>query len=920
VIRCTTCHSEAPDGSHYCPFCSNPLKHSPGDPGDRKTVTSAPRSPSHDSTVPKGRFLPGTSLSDRYRIVSLLGVGGMGEVYRADDLKLGQAVALKFLPEPVGNDSTWLARFYNEVRMARQVTHPNVCRVFDIGEVGGRHFLSMEYVDGEDLASLLRRIGRLPEVKAVQIAREICIGLGAAHDRGILHRDLKPANLMIDGRGRVKITDFGLADLAHLVRGREIRAGTPAYMAPEQLAGREVTARTDIYALGLVLYEMFTGHRVFEADTLEDLIQQQQSSVPEPPSRWVLNLDLNVEKVILRCLAREPDNRPSSPLTVAARMPGGSPLAELLAAGETPSPELVAEAGEAGTLSPPVGWSLLGLFFAGVAAVVWMSGHNQATRVVSIDNPPAVLAKKACDVIDRAGYRDPPTDWTRGFRLDEDLLNLLGITNPDPGMRARLLGGPPSPIRFWYRQSPDHLMPWNHGRLWPSDSDPPLDRPGMIDVRLDPAGNLTRFVVMIGPGGSETAGAVEPDWTEWFEDAGLEVEDFVRSDPRRHPPVYTDARLAWIGHYPGDGVLPLRVEAGSLKGRPVFFEVLPPWMEPAIEPPPGPQESGSGGTLSTNTRTVSARASGILELSWFIVALIGGALIARKNLRLGRGDRRGAFRLALFLFVVRLASWFLAGHHVFQRSELLLFNANLAWGMWYFGLAWIWYIALEPYARRLWPDRMVSWMRALDGRVRDALVGRDLLIGALFGVALSILLRLYQWLPRLLDLPVPRPDRLGVLVRAPYELLVLNRSTNFLPLVLSHLKWALLLGLIGMVLPLVLHMVLRRWVLTTAAVIIVGAFLLNPAAGNIYWDLLFSTIEVALWLIVLYRFGLLAVIAGFFVHFVLVGFPLTVDLSVWYAGRSIFALALTGAIAVYGFYRSQGGRPLFREEILPAGG
>src|SRR5262249_25751180 len=156
-----------------------------------------------------------------------------------------------------------LARFHQEVRLARQVSHPNVCRVYDIGEAGGQHFLSMEYVDGEDLASLLRRIGRLPPDKALEIARQLCAGLSAAHDRGVLHRDLKPANILIDGQGRAHLSDFGLADLVdHQRSAREI-AGTFGYMAPEQEDGREVTTRTDVFALGVVLYEMFTGRRAF---------------------------------------------------------------------------------------------------------------------------------------------------------------------------------------------------------------------------------------------------------------------------------------------------------------------------------------------------------------------------------------------------------------------------------------------------------------------------------------------------------------------------------------------------------------------------------------------------------------------------------------------------------------------------------
>src|SRR5919204_740591 len=160
---------------------------------------------------PSARFEAGTLFAGRFRIVGPLGKGGMGEVYRADDLKLDQAVALKLLPPGLECDPARLAQFHNEVRIARQVSHRNVCRTYDIGDADGRPFLTMEYVDGEDLASLLRRIGRFPQDKAVEVARQICAGLAAAHERGVLHRDLKPANIMIDGDGNVRITDFGLA-------------------------------------------------------------------------------------------------------------------------------------------------------------------------------------------------------------------------------------------------------------------------------------------------------------------------------------------------------------------------------------------------------------------------------------------------------------------------------------------------------------------------------------------------------------------------------------------------------------------------------------------------------------------------------------------------------------------------------------
>src|ERR1700681_4262160 len=256
----------------------------------------------------KERFAPGTLLAGRYRIISCLGIGGMGEVYRAADLILGQPVALKFLPESTQSNEDARRRLYHEVRLGRRISHPKVCRVYDVGAIDGQPYISMEYVDGEDLGSLLRRIGRLPGDKALQIARKLCAGLAAAHAKGVLHRDLKPANIMIDGRGQVLIMDFGLAAIADQVEGAEVRNGTPAYMAPEQIAGREVTERSDIYALGLVLYELFTGQRAF--------LTADRKVAPSAASA-VKDIDPVMERVITRCLEPDAAKRPQSALALA---------------------------------------------------------------------------------------------------------------------------------------------------------------------------------------------------------------------------------------------------------------------------------------------------------------------------------------------------------------------------------------------------------------------------------------------------------------------------------------------------------------------------------------------------------------------------------------------------------------------------
>ncbi|HZN02937.1 MAG TPA: serine/threonine-protein kinase, partial [Candidatus Polarisedimenticolia bacterium] len=293
-LTCSSCGEALAAVSRYCPGCGGVVDVSAGSPtrtlhghgagsaaattpdrSGRATATSS--SPSSDSD--HGRFVPGTLLLGRYRVLGLLGRGGMGEVYRADDLKLGQTVALKFLPADLAQDAGRLARFHAEVRLARQVSHPSVCRVYDLGDLDGQPFLSMEYIDGENLSTLLRRIGRLPEDKATEVARQICAGLAAAHERGVVHRDLKPGNVMIDGRGRARIADFGLAGAIGAEDGS--RSGTPAYMAPEQLRG-ETGVASDLYALGLVLYELYTGKRAFRGETMAEIARSRDEAPPSP--------------------------------------------------------------------------------------------------------------------------------------------------------------------------------------------------------------------------------------------------------------------------------------------------------------------------------------------------------------------------------------------------------------------------------------------------------------------------------------------------------------------------------------------------------------------------------------------------------------------------------------------------------------
>src|SRR5580765_5063436 len=434
-----------------------------------------------------GRFAPGTLLAGRFRIVAPLGRGGMGEVYRADDLKLGQTVALKFLPDNLMHDAARLAQFHNEVRVARTISHRNVCRTYDIGDADGHPFLTMEYVDGEDLSSLLRRIGRFPQEKAVEVARQICAGVAAAHERGVLHRDLKPANVMIDGEGHVRLTDFGLAPVAGSVDN--IRAGTPAYMAPEQLAGREVTARSDIYALGLVLYEIFTGQRALDAQNLAELIRKREQSGILPPTAIVPELEPDVDTAIMRCLRPDPNQRPATALAVSASLPGGDPLAAALAAGETPSPEMVAAAGASEAVASH--WIGIAVAWIGIVliALTDMYQRTMLINVVPTPKTPAALEDRAIDTIAKLGFDTRGQSSASGLAISTDYARYIASHSADPNRWKQLTNERPEAFVLWHRTSPRLLVPLGD-QFAVSGGNPPLTVSGMTLVAVDASGRL----------------------------------------------------------------------------------------------------------------------------------------------------------------------------------------------------------------------------------------------------------------------------------------------------------------------------------------------------------------------------------------------------------------------------------------------
>ncbi|HEU5409624.1 MAG TPA: protein kinase [Candidatus Acidoferrales bacterium] len=250
------------------------------------------------------------ALSQRYDILSEAGHGAMGYVYKARDRETGETVALKLIKPEIASDQAMTERFKNELLFARKITHKNVCRVYEFNRIGGISYTSMEFVEGESLRSVLSRFGGLPVRKGVDMAVQICSGLKEAHAQGIVHRDLKPENVMIDAQGNVKIMDFGIArSMEGGTRLTGAMIGTPAYMSPEQVSGKPVDYRTDVYALGLVLYEMFTGSEAFRADTPVAIALKQMQEAPTPPHAIDPSIPVYVERAILKCLEKDPAKR-----------------------------------------------------------------------------------------------------------------------------------------------------------------------------------------------------------------------------------------------------------------------------------------------------------------------------------------------------------------------------------------------------------------------------------------------------------------------------------------------------------------------------------------------------------------------------------------------------------------------------------
>ena len=870
MVSCPSCVAEQTESSKFCSECGAALW-----PEFAATVTLEAAA---ESQIPSsfsdashhGQFLPGTKVANRYRIVSLIGKGGMGEVYRADDLKLGHTVALKFLPQDLADNPKRLEYFLTEVRLTRQISHPNVCRVYDIGEVVGQHFLSMEYIDGEDLRILLRRIGRLPEDKGLQIAQQLCAGLAAAHEKGVLHRDLKPANIMLDGRGQVRITDFGLAKLT--VDETDEIAGTPAYMAPEQLTRGQTTIQSDLYALGLILYEVFTGQAARKSGSLPELIRANEESSLSQTLEMPEGINPTVGRAIARCLEKEPYNRPQSAHAVAASLPGGDPLAAALAAGETPSPEMVAAAGGAGTLSLPAASILLAILVVELIALVHFRGASSITRDVNYQaGTYAAEAHKTLKKLEVPGWEsgEPSANEVYGFSLD--------VFPIDEQYKQSVL-------EFWYRDSESQLIPKNNSEdaiqnqtvVGPENPSPLTE--GTVFLKLNQRQELRELIVR-SSAGTQNKVDLLPDELDGrlFEAANLNLSLYqIDPDDPWRPALYAkDVRV----YVPKSGQHPEpveKVEIAASGGAVAYFRVLE--TRPEVAAP-----KDRWGAFWKHKR----------DLIYWVSMLItcAAVILAWKNTIRGKSDRRSAWRVAVLIFCLVFLKFRLeAGFTLFAIRQSFQLAAATAF------LIWIYYLAIEPIARRIWPTILTDWTRAITGRWNDPSLGKGILIGAACGVLVTLLLEL-------LNAPYSSPFSVQSLSGTRFQL---SEAIGI------FLKPGVFYGTY-----IIIFLVLFRVLVKTDWL----AAVLTASLMIFFWhdQALFSPSTFMIVLIAYYglittlliRFGVAATVSMMFCHHLGERFPLSADRLGPDVSTTAFVIVTILLLACYGFYTSVGGRAFF---------
>jgi serine/threonine-protein kinase len=671
-------------------------------------------------------------------------------------------------------------------------------------------------------------------------------------------------------------------------------------MAPEQLMDGRVSVRSDIYTLGLILHELFTGQCVFETDDIEELKRQHSSGSVSRPSSITEAIDPAVERVIMRCLHEDPEQRPQSVYQVLAALPGGDPLAAALAAGELPSPELVANARDVVGLRPPVAVGLLAILLVSLA-VTWFV---YAGTTAMPERSPAELSLVAKQVMEELGYDDLLRTSVFGYDVNSRLAQSLR-SSPRSVDGLAALDWPPR-FRFWRRWTPGAFLSRGfHDPNWFAIDGETFTPTGTATVAIDSAGVL--LGLRVSPTGSPIAPASREDidWSPLFRLANLGESDAVAIPLRERPPVDCEQSVAWRIERRGADADPVTVQMGAVEGRLNYFEILGVDEAMASVRP-------EGGYLTTMSRSTI-----VLHVMRIIMILL-----AWRNLLAYRADWRNALRYAaivgLLYAVVHLLSTLLQDGVLSairqDRSllEKLMDGSDTGHVLLHMLDVWVVYVAIEPYVRRVWPRMLVGIVRALSGRLRDPAVGREVLIGAVVGCGLAAVVAI-MWLAE----AAPRAGAAGHL---PSGEALASRSSpvQFLCVKVHRGAWTMLdtIRIAGVL------VFIRLIVRHTLAALLVSIALFGLTAhqwfmdtvGGPWWLGLPYAIAFGVALVMLYtRVGVLAAMTTLFVLLPHRLFGL--ELDAWYTPYSLAVLAIPIVLAAYGFWVELAGQPLFKDML-----
>ncbi len=810
------------------------------------------------------RFIPGSLFADRYRMHSRLGAGGMGEVWRATDEMLGEAVALKFIRKRSAGHG-WIQRLLQEAAVARRVSHKNVCRVHDAGEMDGEFFLSMQFVQGLDLAKELRKNGRFKRGPSKRLARELVDALVAVHACGLLHRDLKPANILLDSEHTAHVSDFGLAVTNDRHIEENSQSGTRVYMAPELQQGAAPSQASDVYALGLILYEAVTNRRAFQSGE-EIRLAAENGELPPRPSVFVTRVNAVLEHIILRCLDPEPSARPSA-LDLQRALALEDPLEAVLSLGDVPTAEVIATSRSRVALSPnKAKWvALATLLLLGLAALLTRLGAVSTLPEAS----PGQRAKSTRMLLQEFGI--PPAPFEKySYSPTPEGLELAGQS------QGTELSGTSGTLGFWYRSSPASISPtsaanqlFGFGRA--TLLDPPTASAGMSSIYFHPDGTLGYFRSV--PQAEVAAQGALPS-ARFFELAGLEQADFDPVAPLQPTTGPARTHLAWQSRESG-----LRVELSGTGQRPFSFETRAPQLDEAAS--------------SLDWAKLAGLLNSILVLALFVIAVPK----ALRHFRSGRGDAWVSLRLAVICGGSLFAAWIANADYPDGSVKRLVFvMAGVFVCLSSSNLIWIFCVAVEPSLQSTWPRIFVTWSRLLRGQHGGRGVRSDLLVGICLGTFAVCL----QALSSALSCEADWTASSTSLLRGANWLTWFSNLAETIPgSLLLNLEFVAVLATLG-------------WILRSRRASVIGtglvACVISAGSTESGLEAALAMLTVLLILYCLLRHGLLASFTLILCQELLVSTPMPHSGSAWYAG------AFYGTLALILLALSWATRPLLRPQ------